>query len=60
MRELKIVPERVEARSSPARSDYLKGLSVHFRIELIFESMSSCAALHPDPEDPVDEVMTLS
>lgn len=36
MRELKIVPERVEA------------------LEQIFESMSSCAALHPDPEDEVD------
>jgi len=36
MRELKIVPERVEA------------------LESIFESMSGCAALHPDPEDEVD------
>ncbi|KAF9650245.1 hypothetical protein BDM02DRAFT_3093540 [Thelephora ganbajun] len=36
MRELKIVPERVEA------------------LEPIFESMSGCAALHPDPEDEVD------
>ncbi|KAF9790279.1 regulator of volume decrease after cellular swelling-domain-containing protein [Thelephora terrestris] len=36
MRELKIVPERVEA------------------LEPIFESMSSCAALHPDPEDELD------
>jgi len=36
MRELRIVPERVEA------------------LEPIFESMSGCAALHPDPEDEVD------
>jgi len=36
MRELKIVPERVEA------------------LESIFEAMSGCAALHPDPEDRVE------
>jgi len=38
MRELKIVPERVEA------------------LEPIFESMSGCAALHPDPEDQADGI----
>ena len=56
MRELKIVPERVEARefslTSPG-SDYL-GLSIPTPVEPIFESMSGCAALHPDPEDEVD------
>jgi len=37
MRELRIIPERVEA------------------LEPIFESMSGCAALHPDPEEEIDE-----
>ena len=57
MRELKIIPERVEARKFPlisANSDYPKAYQLPCAVEPIFESMSGCAALHPDPEDEAD------
>jgi len=57
MRELKIVPERVEARKFSlisARSGFPGAYRFTFAVEQIFESMSGCAALHPDPEDEVD------
>lgn len=41
--------------SLPSQSQITpKAYQLTFTVEPIFESMSSCAALHPDPEDEAD------
>lgn len=55
MRELKIVPEREGARKFPHTVElYPNVYRRAFVVEPIFESMSGCAALHPDPEEKFD------
>ena len=56
MRELKIVPERTEARKFSLSLCRIvpKVCRFAFAVEPIFESMSGCAALHPDPEEDAD------
>lgn len=52
MREFKIVPERVEAREFSLTLSWQiapKAYRFTLAVEPIFESMSICAALHPDP-----------
>lgn len=59
MRELKIVPERVEAREFSLTFAGSTGVTPNadqfsLTVEPIFEAMSSCAALHPDSEVEID------
>lgn len=58
MRELMIVPQDPESRASYPRHFTEPAHDLHIAVESIFEAMSLCASLHPDPhlsdEDELD------
>ena len=54
MRELTIVPKEASARAFlPPYDPHVLKIK-YFVVEPIFEALSICAALHPDPEDEDD------
>ncbi|KAF8831391.1 hypothetical protein HHX47_DHR1000668 [Lentinula edodes] len=55
MRVLNIVPSRVESRAFDAFSLSFSKTDLNYPVDPIFEALSLCAALHPDPPGSDDE-----
>ena len=55
MRELTIVPQDPASRASYLRHFYKPACDLNPAVEPIFEAMSLCASLHPDPNVSEDD-----